>query len=121
MLLRQPPSGPSVTNPTFAIPPANVNVSTAALIDVNKGPAQDLTLTANANVLLDHLPDGQTAWYQVFVIQGGAGSFVPTFVGAKTPGGTPLTFSTAPGSVDVVSLCWYRNVLYATIGGLAFA
>jgi hypothetical protein len=113
--------GPPVPNPTFPIPPANVNVSTSALIDVAKGPAQDLTLTANANVLLDHLPNNETAWYQILVIQGGAGSFVPTFVGAKTPGGTPLVYSTAPGAADVVSLWWYRNVLYATIGGLAFA
>ena len=121
MLLRQSPSGPSVANPSFPKPPGNVNVSTAALIDVSKGPAQVLTISASCNVLFDKLPAGQVAWYQLTVIQGGAGSFVPTLVSAKTPGGTPLTFSTTPGAQDIVSLYWDGSTMYATTGGLAFA
>ncbi len=121
MLLRQSPSGPVVTLPGTPGESANTNVGAAASIDWSKGPAQSLLITANCNVTSVGLPAGQSTWLQLKVVQGGAGGFVPTFVGAKTPGGTPLTFSAPAASIDIVSLYWDGFTLYATTGGLAFA
>lgn len=121
MLLRQSPSGPVVSLPSLPGEQANTNVGAAASIDWSKGPAQSLLITQNCNVTSVSLPAGQSTWVQLKVVQGAGGGFVPTFVGAKTPGGVPLTFSAAPGAIDIVSLYWDGLTLYATTAGLAFA
>lgn len=120
MKLRNPPNGPIVTLPSFPPVAGNVNVAGVASIDWSKGGAQRLTLTANANVTSLNLPPGEEAWVQLKLIQGGAGSFVPTFVGAKTPGTNPLAVSAAPGSIDILSGYWDGTTLFMTVGGLAF-
>ncbi len=120
MQMRNPPSGPAVHQPSFANGPANVNVGAVASIDWSLAPAQTLTLSANCNVTSVRLPANEQTWVQLKVVQGGAGSFVPTFVGALTPGGTPLTLSTTPGAVDFVSLFWDGVTLFAQVAGLDF-
>lgn len=121
MLIRQSPSGPSIKLPSFAAVADNVNVGAVATVDFSKGPAQRLTLTASANVTVTGLPAGQPTWWQLKVVQGGGGGFTPTFVGAKTPGGTPLTLSSAAGAQDIVSGYWDGAVNYVAVSGLAFA
>ena len=120
MLLRQSPSGPVVNLPAMPGELANTNVGAVASIDWSQGPAQSLLITQNCTLTSQNLPAGQSTWVQLKVVQGGGGGFVPTFVGAKTPGGTPLTFSAGPGAIDIVSLYWDGLTLYATTGGLAF-
>jgi len=119
MLLRQSPSGPNVSLPSLPGEFANTNVGAVASIDWRKGPAQSLGITATCNVSSVGLPAGESTWLQLKVVQLPAGGFVPTFVGAKTPGG-PLTFSAAAGAIDIVSLYWDGVTLYATTAGLAF-
>lgn len=120
MLLRRSPSGPYVTLPSFGVAPGNANVAGVAQIDWSKAPAQTLTLTANCDVSSVGLPALEQTWIQVAVVQGGAGGFTPTFLGALTPGGDPLELSPDPGAVDLVSLYWNGSFLLATVGGLDF-
>ncbi len=122
MQARQSPSGPAIKLLSFPGEQANINVGNAASIDWSRGPGQSLGLFASCNVTSRNLPAGQAAWVQLKIVQaGGGGGFVPTFVGAKTPGGTPLTFSAAPGSIDLVWLYWDGFDLFATVEGRAFA
>ena len=93
----------------------------AASIDWSRGPAQVLIMHANANVTSVNLPANQPTWVQLLVVQGIGGGFTPTFIGAKTPGGTPLALSAPAASIDIVSLYWDGSELYPTVGGLAFA
>lgn len=117
--LRQSPSGPFVHVPSFT-GASNANVGAAAQIDWSKGPSQNLTLTANCNVSSIGLPPGENTWVQLVVIQGGAGGYTPTILGALTPGDAPLALSTAPGSVDVVSLFWNGTFFLAQVAGLDY-
>lgn len=121
MLLRQSPSGAINSLPSFASSLGNVNVGAVASIDWQQGPAQELTLSQSCSVSSLNLPAGQPTWMQIECIQGSGGSFVPTFIGAKTPGGAALVLSTAPGSRDLISLYWSGSVLYAAVSGLAFS
>ncbi|HEY2405587.1 MAG TPA: hypothetical protein VGI10_06280 [Polyangiaceae bacterium] len=120
MLLRQPPSGPIVRLPSFAEEVANLNVLGVASIDWSLSPAQVLGITANCNVSSLNLPPGPT-WLQLRVVQGPGGGFTPTFVGAKTPGGTPLALSAAPGSIDILSLFSNGTDLFVSVAGLAYS
>lgn len=121
MLVRNPPSGPTVKLASFLSVPDNVNVGNVASIDWSKGPAQRLTVGASCSISSLGLPAKQPTWVQLKVVQGGAGSFVPFFLNCFTPGGTPLTFSTAAGAVDIVSLYWDGQFLYAAPPLLGFA
>jgi hypothetical protein len=119
--LRVPPSGAFNNLPGFPGEVPNVNVGAVASIAWSKGAAQKLTLSQNANVSSLGLPPGQTTWVQLKVVQGGGGGFVPTFVGAKTPGGTPLAVSAAAGAVDLLNGFWDGSTLYVAVGALALS
>ncbi len=120
MLLRQSPSGPTVKLPAMPGELGNTNVGAVASVDWSLGPAQSLGITANCNVTSVGLPAGEATWLQLKVVQIGGGA-VPTFVGAQTPGGTPLAFSAGNGAKDIVSLYWDGFDLFASVAGLAFA
>jgi hypothetical protein len=119
-LVRNSPSGPKNNLPSFPAETRNDNVGAVATIDWRKGGAQSLYLSASATVTMVGLPAGQTTWFQLKVVQANGGSKIPTFAGAKTPGGTSLVFSTADGSEDIVAGYWDGSKAYLTTAGLAF-
>ncbi len=119
--IRNPASGAFNNLPGFPNEVANVNVAGVASIDLSRGAAQKLTLGASASVSVLGLTAGQPTWWQVKLVQGGAGSFVPTFVGAKTPGGTALVVSAPAASVDIISGYWDGTTNYVQVAGLAFS
>lgn len=121
MLIRQSPSGPSIKLPSFAAVADNVNVGAVASVDFSKGPAQRLTLSANTTLTITGLPAGQPTWWQLKVVQDNTGGHSLAVAGAKTPGGTGLTLSTAGNSVDIVSGYWDGTTNYASVAGLAFS
>lgn len=122
MLIRQPPSGPVVALQTSVAEFDNGDATNPDIIDWSKGPAQKIRLVNNAVLnMYTGLTPGQTAWLQLKVRQDGVGNRVPTLQGVLVPGGTPLTFSTAAGANDILSLYYDGAVLYGTIAGLAFS
>jgi hypothetical protein len=122
MQIRQAPSGPIVALPTSVAEFDNGDATNPDAIDWSKGPAQKIRLVNNAALnLYIGLTANQPTWLQLKVKQDGTGSRIPTLPGVLVPGGTPLTFSTAAGATDILSLYYDGALLYATIGGLAFA
>lgn len=122
MKIRQAPSGPVVALPGNVPEYQNGNSGAGqAFVDWSRGPAQKIVLTGNATLQLYRgLTAGEPTWLQLKVQQDGTGSRVPTLQAVFTPGGTPLTFSTAPGSTDILSLYYDGAALYGTMAGLAF-
>lgn len=113
MLIRLAPTGPDVALPSFPHVAASVNDGNLAIIDWSKGNQQQLVIDANCSIRSDGLPSGENASLELMIVQGGAGSKVPFFLNCFTPGGTPLTFSTAAGARDIVKLSWDGHFLYA--------
>ncbi len=107
-------------NPNY--PPEHNNGASGAafLVGFASSLAQSLTLTANCTIACGGFVAGRTQWAQLKLIQGGGGGFSVT-INAETPGGAGLTLSVAAGAVDIVSLYWDGAILFATVGGLAFA
>lgn len=108
-------------NPNYPAEHDNGNSGATKTIDFSSGLAQKLTLTANCTLTCTGLVASRTQWPQLKVVQGGAGSFTLTIVGAKTPGGLGVTLSTAVGAVDLVGLYWDGALLNAQVSGLAFS
>jgi hypothetical protein len=63
----------------------------------------------------------KSQWVQLEVTQDATGSRSLTIATAKTQGGAGLTLSTTPAAVDLVNIYWNGTLLYAVVGGLAFA
>ena len=107
--------------PSFPIEDNAGNVTGAQGISVADHLARFFTLTGNATLTVNGLVAGRSQWFQFRVIQGGAGSFSLSIVGAKTPGGLGLLLSTAIGANDLVSGFWNGSEIYAQVVGLAFS
>lgn len=122
MKIRQSPSGSVVALPGNVPEYANGNSGAGTVfIDWSRGPAQKIILTGNATLQLYRgLTAGEPVWVQLTLQQDATGSRVPSLPAVLTPGGTPLTLSTAPGAIDVISLYYDGTVLKGAIAGLAF-
>lgn len=108
--------------PTFKAETDNGNSGATPVVSFGVGgPAQKITLTANATASITGFTVNRTAWLQLKVIQGGVGSFTLAITGAKTPGGAGLTLSTAVGAQDLINVYYDGTTLYAAVAGLAFA
>lgn len=108
--------------PSFVPEDSDGNKTGAASLSLASHLARRITLTGNCTLTLTGLEAVRAQWVQIKVIQGGAGSFTLAIVGAKTPGGTGLTLSTAVGAVDIISVYWDGvATLYAQVVGLAFS
>jgi hypothetical protein len=109
------------TTPSFPPPNNAGNITGAANLSLLSSLDRTLTLTGNAVVTLTNLIAGRAQWFQLKVIQGGAGSFTLSIVGARTPGGLGLTLSTAVGAQDLLSGYWDGTNVYIQVAGLGFA
>lgn len=114
-------AAPAPVAPSFPAEDDAGNVTGAQNVSLAASLTRRLTLTGNATVTLTGLVAGRSQWFQLKVIQGGAGSFTLAIVGAKRPGGTALVLSTAVGAQDIVSGYWDGTTIYASVAGLAFA
>jgi hypothetical protein len=74
-------------------PPTALSPTTGAVTwDLSVNPCASITLTGNATITVTNGEDGMS--YRLAVVQGGAGSFTPTFSG--------VTFSGVPAWATVV-------------------
>lgn len=121
MIPRQSPSGPHIQLPSAPAEAINRSAGGVCTIDWSKGPFQSLTLPENCTVTLINAPPNETAVMQLEVIQASGGSHAPTFLNTITPGGTPLTLSTANSARDLVRFFWNGTQYLASVVGLAFA
>jgi len=99
---------------TAALPGTYASLVESANIVAGSGAAQTLpaptaygatqvTLTASCTFTMPAVSAaGKTLSFAVRLIQGGSGSYVPTFTGAAWPYGSAPAWSTAVGAVDLV-------------------
>ena len=122
-ILRKAPSGPVaalVSGPASSVSPQSGSATT---IDWSEGPVQRLTLTANCTIHQDGLPAGESVPVTYLEItQGGVGSFVVSFAGAKTPGGgAGIVLSNGVGTKSIVGFIWDGFVSNVFLVGTDFA
>ena len=103
------PQGARNAMVTLLGPPVTLSPSGGAVTwPLATAPIATVTITQNTTITVTGGEDGM-AGYRLAIIQGGAGSFTPTFSGA-TLSSTP-TWNTAPGSSNRV----YGDVVGATV------
>lgn len=120
MRQRQSPSGPLVNLASYPAEVENDPVAGAVVIDWSKGAFQVLYLATDATVVMAGLPAGETAEVFLSVVQRAGGNHTPTFPNSLTPGGTPLSFSTANGADDIVRVFWNGSQLFLSFVGKDF-
>ena len=93
----------------------------AVTCDLSVSDAHAVTLSANTTITLANPASGKRQPVILYLTQGGAGSFSPSFspsVDWGTPG-TPV-WSTAAGKVDIVVLDWNGTAYRGAVFGLGF-